>query len=70
VALPRPRLLLFVGFRVYPLLDGLYLSFTNARLGRTQYAFVGLANYQRLLDDTRFHVSLWNTAFYTVVPST
>jgi ABC-type sugar transport system permease subunit len=50
---------------VYPLLDGLRLSFTNARLGRTQYVFVGLANYQRLLDDTRFHVSLWNTAFYT-----
>jgi ABC-type sugar transport system permease subunit len=48
------------------LLDGLYLSFTNARLGRTQHAFVGLANYERLLDDTRFHVSLWNTVFYTV----
>ena len=58
--------MLFVTFRVYPLLDGLYLSFTNARLGRTQYAFVGLANYERLLEDTRFHVSLWNTAFYTV----
>ena len=27
---------------------------------------MGLANYERLLDDTRFHVSLWNTAFYTV----
>jgi ABC-type sugar transport system permease subunit len=61
-----PGLLLFAAFRLYPLLDGLYLSFTNARLGRTQIAFVGLANYQRLLEDTRFHVSLWNTAFYTV----
>jgi ABC-type sugar transport system permease subunit len=58
--------MLFVTFRLYPLLDGLCLSFTNARLGRTQYAFVGLANYERLLEDTRFHVSLWNTAFYTV----
>ena len=27
---------------------------------------MGLANYARLLDDTRFHTSLWNTAFYTV----
>jgi multiple sugar transport system permease protein len=27
---------------------------------------VGLANYARLLDDTRFQVSLWNTGFYTV----
>ena len=61
-----PGLLLFGAFRVYPLLDGLWLSFTNARLGRTAHAWVGLANYTRLLDDTRFHTSLWNTAFYTV----
>ena len=61
-----PGLALFAVFRLYPLLDGLRLSFTNARLGRAQYAFVGLANYQKLLDDTRFHVSLVNTAFYAV----
>jgi len=61
-----PGLLLFAAFRLYPLLDGLRMSFTNARLGRTQYAWVGLANYERLLEDTRFHASLWNTAFYTV----
>ena len=61
-----PGALLFVAFRVYPLLDGLYLSFTNARLGRAQYVFVGLANYAKLLDDTRFQVSLVNTAFYAV----
>lgn len=61
-----PGLLLFVAFRVYPLLDGLRLSFTNARLGRAQYAFVGLANYERLLEDSRFQTSLVNTVFYTV----
>jgi multiple sugar transport system permease protein len=61
-----PGLLLFAAFRVYPLLDGLWLSFTNARLGRSASTWVGLANYQRLLDDTRFHTSLANTAFYTV----
>ena len=58
-----PGLLLFVGFRLYPLLDGLWLSFTNARLGRAQYAFVGLANYEKLLEDGRFQGSLVNTAF-------
>ena len=61
-----PGLLLFAVFRLYPLLEGLRLSFTNARLGRATYQFVGLANYARLADDTRFGVSLWNTAFYTV----
>ena len=61
-----PGLLLFVAFRLYPLLDGLRLSFTNARLGRAQYAFVGLANYAKLLEDARFHVSLVNTALYAI----
>ena len=61
-----PGLLLFAVYRLYPLLEGLRLSFTNARLGRLTQQWVGLANYTRLTEDTRFHVSLWNTAFYTV----
>jgi multiple sugar transport system permease protein len=61
-----PGLLLFAVFRLYPLLEGLRLSFTNARLGRATYTYVGFANYARLTDDTRFHVSLANTAFYTL----
>jgi ABC-type sugar transport system permease subunit len=39
-----PGLVLFALFRVYPLLEGLWLSFTNARLGRAQQTFVGAAN--------------------------
>lgn len=61
-----PALVLFLAFRVYPLINGLWLSFTNARLGRAQYTFVGLSNYEKLLDDSRFQLSLINTAFYTV----
>jgi ABC-type sugar transport system permease subunit len=61
-----PGLALFALFRLYPLIEGLVLSFTNARLGRTQYRFTGLDNYARLLDDTRFLTSLFNTAYYTV----
>jgi len=61
-----PGLLLFAAYRLYPLLEGLRLSFTNARLGRPLQQWVGLANYTRLLEATRFHVSLWNTALYTV----
>jgi multiple sugar transport system permease protein len=61
-----PGLLLFAVYRLYPLLEGLRLSFTNARLGRPTQQWVGLANYTRLAEDSRFGVSLWNTAFYTV----
>jgi multiple sugar transport system permease protein len=61
-----PGLLLFAVYRLYPLLEGLRLSFTNARLGRASEQWIGGANYTRLVADDRFHVSLWNTAFYTV----
>ena len=61
-----PMLLLFLVFRIYPLVYGLYISFTNARLGRIDYSWVGLANYERLLDDDRFQLSLVNTGIYTV----
>jgi ABC-type sugar transport system permease subunit len=61
-----PGLLLFAVFRVYPLLEGLQLSFTNARLGRATFQYVGVANYTRLVEDSRFHVSLLNTALYTI----
>ncbi len=60
-----PALVLFLVFRVYPLVNGFWLSFTSARLGRTQYAFVGLSNYEKLLHDDRFLLSLVNTAYYT-----
>ena len=61
-----PALVLFLVFRVYPLVNGFWLSFTSARLGRTQYTFVGLSNYEKLLSDDRFLLSLINTAYYTV----
>lgn len=60
-----PALALFAVFRIYPLVNGLWLSFTSARLGRTQYSFVGLSNYEKLLSDDRFLLSLLNTAYYT-----
>ena len=62
-----PALVLFLVFRVYPLVNGLWLSLTSARLGRTQYTFVGLSNYEKLLSDDRFLLSLVNTAYYTAV---
>jgi multiple sugar transport system permease protein len=61
-----PGLLLFAVFRLYPLLEGLRLSFTNARLGRATYQYIRGANYARLIEDSRFQVSLANTAFYTI----
>ncbi len=50
-----PALLPVVLLSVIPLLNGLYLGFTDARAGLNQDThFVGLDNYRQLLEDTLF----------------
>jgi multiple sugar transport system permease protein len=61
-----PFVVPFLLFRVLPLVYGFFLSFTNTRLGRVDGDFVGLGNYARLLDDSRFQLSLINTGLYTL----
>lgn len=54
-------LLLLIG---YPFIYGVYLSFTNARVGSTG-TWVGLANFYRLLKSSVFHQVLYNTLVFT-----
>ena len=61
-----PFLVLFAAFRVYPLVYGLFISFTDQTLGDTTSRFVGLANYARLPKDPRFVHSLLNTFQFTL----
>jgi multiple sugar transport system permease protein len=50
-----PALTPVVLFSVLPLLNGIYLGFTDSRAGRNQVThFTGLANYAKLLDDELF----------------
>jgi multiple sugar transport system permease protein len=64
--LPAAAFLLL--FLAYPLGLGVWLSFTDARIGRTGN-FVGIENYQWLWDDSVFWLSVFNTVLYTVVAS-
>ena len=64
--LPAAALLLM--FLTYPLGLGLWLGFTDARIGRAGH-WVGLENFESLLDDALARLSLFNTLFYTVVAS-
>ena len=64
--LPAAALLLM--FLTYPLGLGLWLGFTDARIGRAGH-WVGLENFESLLDDALALLSLFNTLFYTVVAS-
>ena len=63
-----PTGLLLGVFLAYPLFLGVWLSFTNTKIGRAG-KFVGLENYVDLLDDNVFWLSVTNTLLYTVVAS-
>ena len=56
-------------FLAYPLGLGIWMSFTDERIGRAGI-FVGLENYEWLWDDSIFWLSVFNTILYTVVAST
>jgi multiple sugar transport system permease protein len=64
-----PAMAFLILFLAYPLGLGIWLSFTDARLGRGGI-FVGTENYEFLWDDSIFWLSVFNTLLYTVVAST
>jgi len=64
--LPAAAVLLL--FLAYPLGLGVWLSFTDAKIG-SGGEFVGLENYEWLSDDKTFWLSVFNTLLYTVVAS-
>ena len=64
-----PAAAFLILFLAYPLGLGIWLSFTDARLGR-EGVFVGIENYDFLRDDPTFWLSVFNTLLYTSVAST
>lgn len=56
-----PIFLLFVLIRVYPIIETIRLSFYRYHITQRNRPFIGLANYERLLEDDAFHTALWNT---------
>ena len=63
-----PAAVFLLIFLSYPLGLGVWLGFTDTRIGRTG-VFIGLENYQSLWDDSLFWLSVFNTILYTVVAS-
>ena len=55
-------------FLAYPLGLGVWLSFSDARIGQSG-EFIGLENYEWLWGDSVFWLSVFNTVLYTVVAS-
>jgi multiple sugar transport system permease protein len=63
-----PAMAFLILFLAYPLGLGIWISFTDARIGRPG-VFVGLENYVWLWDDSIFWLSVFNTLLYTFVAS-
>src|SRR5215213_5625319 len=55
-------------FLTYPLGLGVWLGFTDTRIGRAGQ-FIGLDNYEMLWTDSIFWLSVYNTVLYTVAAS-
>ena len=63
-----PAMAFLIFFLAYPLGLGIWLSFTDTRIGRVGQ-FVGTENYEWLWDDSIFWLSVFNTLLYTFVAS-
>ncbi|MFI0040043.1 carbohydrate ABC transporter permease [Streptomyces mutabilis] len=64
-----PFLLVFGLFMVWPIVQGLWMSFTDSSLALRDTSFVGFDNYTEAFGDPDVWSSLGNTVFFTVVSS-
>jgi len=60
-----PALAPFLIFVLWPLLQGIYLSFFDVTLTGTNW--VGLSNYRRLFEDEAFFLAIRNTCFFVMI---
>ncbi|MFM7697135.1 MAG: carbohydrate ABC transporter permease [Limnohabitans sp.] len=63
-----PATVLLVLFLTYPLGLGVWLGFTDTKIGRGG-EFIGLENYAFLWEDSVTRLALFNTLFYTFIAS-
>jgi multiple sugar transport system permease protein len=63
-----PAAVLLLLFLAYPLGLGVWLGFTDERIGRPGI-FIGIDNYRFLWTDSVFWLSVFNTLLYTIVAS-
>lgn len=61
-----PTILLIGVFILYPVISNLILSFTDARLMKSEFNFIGFENYIKLFSSKMFLKYTWNTVIWTV----
>ncbi len=63
-----PAAVFLICFLTYPLGLGVWLGFTDAKIGRDG-VFIGIENYQALANDSVFWMAVYNTVLYTFIAS-
>ena len=67
LAFLSPWIIGFIVFTAGPMVWSGWLSLTNYDPLREEGTFIGLDNYLRMASDRRIGLSLWNTAYFTVL---
>jgi multiple sugar transport system permease protein len=67
LAFLSPWIIGFLVFTAGPMIWSLYLSFTDYDPLINEANFIGLQNYQQMVDDPRVPQALWNTFYFTVL---
>jgi trehalose/maltose transport system permease protein len=63
-----PTLLVIIVVALFPLIQTIYLSFTNDRLADLKPAeWIGLQNYRDLIHDDDFRAAIWLTVKFTLI---
>ena len=65
--LAAPATLLIVVIYILPILAVFFMSFTDYSLVNDGYNYVGLANYQQMLQDDHFGAALQNTLIFAAI---
>jgi multiple sugar transport system permease protein len=63
-----PAAVLLILFLTYPLGLGVWLGFTDTKVGQAG-EWIGIENYEYLVTDSVFRLSVWNTFLYTFIAS-
>ena len=62
-----PAILLFLFFFIIPVVQSMWLSFTDSYGMKTSYQFVGLENYKEAFGDRSFTKTISNTIQYAAI---
>lgn len=65
-----PMIAYFLVFNLFPVFLSLFLSFTDYKLTRATWDFVGFQNWTKIFTDERIWKGLWVTVKYTVMTVT